>query len=134
MEVLHSEVGGGHPVAADITHHFVGRFRGDGSMVEGEKIATEVEGVIACGEAGGKKSACRCIFHHQVDGASDAITLHFGGHRLVYLDARQDLRGEKIEGHEAVLIVRTRYFDTIHQGVVISLIHAAEYGILTLAR
>ena len=105
----------------------------DGSLVERLEIAVEIHGVVAGGEGGCQLSLGGCILHNQVDRTTNAITLLVGCQRLGHLQAIQHFRGEDVEGHKTVLVVRAGNLHPINKGVIIPFIHTAEDGVLSLA-
>ena len=79
-------------------------------------------------------SRCRSIFHNEVDGTSNPVTFQICGHRLADLDSRQDFSREEVKRNETVLIVRTWYFYSVDQGIIIPFVHTAQNCVLPFSR
>ena len=78
--------------------------------------------------------ACGRILHHHVDHSTCGVALHVGSKRLRNHEAVHQVRREDVERNVAVLVVGARYLHTVHERVVVALVHASEYSVRSLAR
>ena len=78
--------------------------------------------------------ACGRILHHHVDHSTCGVALHVGSKRLRNHEAVHQVRREDVERNVAVLVVGARYLHTVHERIVVALVHASEYGVRSLAR
>ena len=78
--------------------------------------------------------ARRRILHHHVDHSTSGIALHIGSKRLRHDESVHQIGRENVERNVSVLVVGARYLHTVHERIVVALVHAAEYGVRSLAR
>ena len=74
------------------------------------------------------------ILHHHIHHATGCIAFHISRQRLGYHEAIHQIRREDIQRNVTVFIIRTWNLHAVYQGVVVSLVHASEDGVGSLAR
>ena len=133
MQVFRSEIVGRDAVRLRAALHLIGRLLFGVAPIKRSEVAIEIHGVVAGGNVGGDLPSGGRILHHEVYRAADTVALHVGRQRLAHLYAVEHFAGEKVEGHEAVLVVGRGNLHAVHERVVIALVHSAQNGILSLA-
>ena len=133
VQIVCCEIVGRDAVRLGAALHLIGRLLVGVAPIKRSEVAIEIHCVVAGGNVGGYLSFGGRIFHHEVYRAANAVALHVGRQRLAHLYAVEHFAGEKVEGHEAVLVVGRRNLHAVHERVVISLVHSAQNGILSLA-
>ena len=133
MQVFRSEIVGRDAVRLWAALHLIGRLLVGVAPIKRCEVAIEIHGVVAGGNVGGDLPSGGRIFHHEVYRAANTVALHIGHQRLAHLYAVEHFAGKEVEGHEAVLVVGRGNLHAVHERVVISLVHTAQYGILSLA-
>ena len=133
VQIVCCEIVGRDAVRLGAALHLIGRLLVGVAPAKRSEVAVHIHGIVTRGNVGGDLPSGGRIFHHEVHRAANAVALHIGRQRLAHLYAVEHFAGEKVEGHEAVLIVGRRNLHAVHEGVVISLVHSAQNGILSLA-
>ena len=133
VQIVCCEIVGRDAVRLGAALHLIGRLLVGVAPIKRSEVAIEIHGIVAGGNVGGDLPSGGRIFHHEVYRAADTVALHVGRQRLAHLYAVEHFAGEKVEGHEAVLVVGRRNLHAVHERVVISLVHSAQNGILSLA-
>ena len=133
VQIVCCEIVGRDAVRLRAALHLIGRLLVGVAPIKRSEVAIEIHGIVAGGNVGGDLPSGGRIFHHEVYRAADTVALHVGRQRLAHLYAVEHFAGEKVEGHEAVLVVGRRNLHAVHERVVISLVHSAQNGILSLA-
>ena len=133
VQIVCCEIVGRDAVRLGAALHLIGRLLVGVAPIKRSEVAIEIHGVVAGGNVGGYLSFGGRIFHHEVYSSANAVALHVGRQRLAHLYAVEHFAGEKVEGHKAVLVVGRGNLHAVHERVVISLVHSAQNGILSLA-
>ena len=129
-QVLQCEIAHAHGVVRAVP--LVGRLRLDVRGGEGaERVLPIACAVAQCGVCR-QLPPVRRVLHHHVHRPADAVALQISCQALRHLQAVQHLCREDIQWHKAVLVVGRRNLHPVHQGVVVTLVHAAQDGILPL--
>ena len=113
--------------------YLVGRLLVGIAPAKRSEVAVQIHGIVAGRNVGGDLPSGGRIFHHEVYRAANTVALHIGRQRLAHLYAVEHFTGKEVEGHEAVLVVGRGNLHAVHERVVISLVHSAQNGILSLA-
>ena len=133
VQIVCCEIVGRDAVRLGAALHLIGRLLVGIAPIKRSKVAIEIHGVVAGRNVGGYLSFGGRIFHHKVYSSANAVALHVGRQRLAHLYAVEHFAGKEVEGHEAVLVVGRGNLHAVHERVVISLVHSAQNGILSLA-
>ena len=132
-QVVHFEVVGSNAGILGEAHRLVGRLLDNRAVVERLEITAKIHRVVACREVGGDLAFRGRIFHDEIDRAADAVAFHVRGKGFRNLQAVEHLGGEDIERDETVFVVRAGDFHTVNQGIIVSLVHSTEDGVLSFA-
>ena len=117
-----------------IAVYLIGAVLGNAAMVKTLEVEIHKVCVVARLQVYTQQALRRCILHHHVHCASDAVALHVGGKGFGHLQPVEQLRGEDVQWHKTVFAIRAGNFHAVDQSVVVSFVHTTQNGILSFAR